>query len=49
MGVLDSYGQRLSIKITLNRKDGKGQVTFISGWMVYPNGKILLTTPFGGK
>ena len=49
LGVLDSYGQRLSIKITLNRKDGKGQVTFISGWMVYPNGKILLTTPYGGK
>ena len=23
--------------------------TFVSGWMVYPNGRIVLTTPYGGK
>lgn len=46
---LDEYGQRINIEITLPRKDGKGNVTFISGWMTYPNGKIMLTTPYGDK
>lgn len=44
---LDKYGQRINIEITLPRKDGKGEVTFMSGWMVYPNGKIQLATPYG--
>lgn len=44
---LDDYGQRINIEISLPRKDGKGEVTFMSGWMVYPNGKIQLTTPYG--
>lgn len=23
--------------------------TFVSGWIVYPDGKIVLATPYGGK
>ena len=49
LGILDFYGQTVSIKINLSRKDGKGDVSFISGWMVYPNGRLVLTTPYGGK
>jgi len=39
---LDKRGQRLAIPITL------GSVSFYSGWMLYPEGKIKNTTPFGG-
>ncbi len=39
---LDYNGQRLAIPITLNNN------TFYSGWIVYPDGKIKNTTPFGG-
>lgn len=46
---LDDYGQRINIEIKLKRKDKAGYVTFQSGWMVYPDGKITLTTPYGDK
>ena len=49
LGTLDQYGQRISIVITLPRRNGTGAVSFVSGWMVYPDGKIILTTPYGGK
>ena len=49
LGNLDAYGQRISIIITLPKKNGMGEVSFVSGWMVYPNGEIVLTTPYGGK
>ena len=39
---LDQYGQRVAIPIDL-----KGHV-FNSGWMLYPEGEIRNTTPFGG-
>ncbi len=39
---LDRRGQRLAIPINL-----KGTI-FYSGWMLYPEGKIKNTTPFGG-
>ncbi|MDE5991368.1 MAG: hypothetical protein K2O95_00650 [Clostridia bacterium] len=48
LGLLNKYGQRISIIIELDRKDEKGIVKFLSGWMVYPNGNIKLTTPYGG-
>ena len=48
LGILDKHGQRINIEITLPRKDKIGTVNFISGWMVYPNGVIKLTTPYGG-
>lgn len=42
---LNDYGQRINIEITPARKDKTGIVRFVSGWMVYPNGVIKLTTP----
>ena len=39
------FGQRVDIVIEIPRKDREGTVTFISGWMVKPNGKLILTTP----
>ncbi len=41
---LDKYGQRLAIPITLD--NGK---SFYSGWMLYPEGELQNTTPFGGR
>lgn len=49
LGKLDKYGQRINIVIKLNRKNTNEYVSFVSGWMVYPNGKIILNTPYGGK
>ena len=49
LGLLNEYGQRINVIITLKRKDKNEYITFRSGWMVYPNGRIALTTPFGGK
>ena len=49
LGNLNLFGQRINIRIEISRKDGWGTVSFISGWMVRPNGKLELTTPFGGK
>ena len=39
---LDRRGLRLAIPTTLSG------ITFYSGWMLYPEGKIKNTTPFGG-
>lgn len=49
LGQLNVYGQRISIMVELPRKNGDGRVSFITGWMVKPNGLIQLITPFGGK
>jgi hypothetical protein len=49
LGKLNKDGQRLTIRIEIPRKIGEGVVSFDSGWMVYPNGLIQLTTPHGGK
>lgn len=49
LGVLNMHGQRISIQVTLSRKNGIGTVTFTTGWMVEPNGRIRLVTPYGGK
>lgn len=38
----DEHGQQLAIPVSL-----KGKV-FYSGWMLCPEGEIVLTTPFGG-
>lgn len=48
-GKLTKDGQRISIRIEIPRKSGIGTVSFISGWMVEPNGRLKLTTPYGGK
>ena len=49
LGKLDIRGQRISIRITIPKKDGTGDVSFLSGWMVLPNGQLKLNTPYGGK
>ena len=49
LGKLDKDGQRISIRIEIPRKDGIGTVSFVSGWMVQPNGELRLITPYGGK
>ena len=49
LGVLNLQGQRISIRVTIPRKNGTGEVSFITGWMVKPGGKIKLNTPYGGK
>ena len=33
----------------LQRRNKFEEVSFISGWMLYPDGKIILATPYGGK
>ena len=43
---LNSNGQRINIIIKIPRKDKIGDVIFTTGWMVYPNGKIQLITPY---
>ena len=48
LGLLNEYGQRISIEIILPRKDKNGFVKVVSGWMVYPDGKIKLATPYAG-
>ncbi len=49
LGKLNDYGQRINVVIELKRKNKEGSITFRSGWMVYPNGRIILTTPYGAK
>ena len=49
LGKLSNDGQRISIRISIIRRDTGSTVSFITGWMVYPNGKIQLATPYGGK
>lgn len=49
LGKLDKYGQRISIRISIPRKDTGEMVSYITGWMVQQNGKIKLNTPYGGK
>ena len=46
---LDHNGQRINIVIKKPRKDNGEEVSFISGWMVMPNGKIRLATPYGDR
>mgnify|MGYP007069096464 CR=1 FL=1 len=49
LGKLDEYGQRISIKCEIPRKDTGETISYMTGWMVYPNGEIRLNTPYGGK
>ena len=46
---LDSNGQRINVVIKIPRKDTGEEVSFISGWMVMPNGRIKLATPYGDR
>ena len=48
LGKRNEYGQRINIVIHLKRKDNGAEVTFVAGWMSYPDGRIELVTPYGG-
>ena len=48
LGKLDFFGQRINITIVLLTPNGK-IVSFRSGCMVYPDGRLKITTPYGGK
>ena len=46
LGKLDEHGQRITIRVELPGRTRQGTpFTFHTGWMVYPDGKIVLTTP----
>lgn len=47
LGVLDEYGQRITIIITLQDKQKNVRI-FKTGWMVRPLGRITCNTPFTG-
>ena len=49
IGNLNSQGQRINIRVEIPNKRHGGKVSFVTGWMVHPNGKITLNTPYGGK
>ena len=49
LGTLNFAGQSISIRVTIPRRDTGSNVSFITGWMVEPSGKIRLLTPYGGK
>ena len=48
LGKLNDKGQRISIRVEIPRKNKQEKVSFVTGWMVYPNGRIQMTTPYGG-
>ncbi len=49
LGKLNWNGHRIRIRVIIPRRDGTGEVSFITGWMVEPGGKLRMTTPYGGK
>ena len=49
LGKLYLFGQRLNIRVEIPRKDGRGVVSFITGWTARPHGEIKLNTPYGGS
>ena len=49
LDLLNVYGQRINIRVEVPRKNGKSTISFVTGWMVKPNGLIQLNTPYGGK
>ena len=49
LGKLDGFGQRINIRVEIPDRKSGGTVSFVTGWMVGPNGQITLNTPYGGK
>lgn len=47
LGKLNDKGQRLNIRVEIPRKNKPEKASFVTGWMVYPDGKIRLVTPYG--
>lgn len=42
-------GDYINIRVEIPRKDGRGVVSFITGWTARPHGEIKLNTPYGGS
>jgi hypothetical protein len=49
LGKLDGFGQRITIRVEIPDRKSGGTVSFVTGWMVGPDGQITLNTPYGGK
>ena len=49
LGTVDLFGQRITVQIILPRKNKIGVVVLSAGFLVYPDGKIMLTTPYAGS
>ena len=49
LGSRNEYGQRINTVIHLKRRDTGEEVSFVAGWMSYPDGRLVLITPYGGK
>lgn len=49
LGKLNEKGQRISIRVTILRRDTGEAVSFTTGWMICPKGTLKLCTPYGGK
>lgn len=52
LGLLNENGQHISIRVTIVRRDEAhfgDEVSFRARWMVHPNGRIQLATPYGGE
>ena len=49
LGLLNKHGQRISIRVEIPRKNENETVSFITGWMIRPNGLIHLNTPYGAE
>ena len=49
LGKLNEFGQCIDIRVEIPRKNSEETVSFITGWLVYPNGHIQLNTPYGGE
>lgn len=47
LGKIDSNGPRMNIEINFAHPD-RGLISFVSGWMIRPNGQITCNTPLGG-
>ncbi len=49
LGKLNKYGQHISIRVSISRRDNGNIMSFATGWVVHPKGTIQLATPYGGE
>ena len=47
LGLLDEYGQRIHIQMTIPDKMTGEKRVFRTAWMAKPNGELVLITPYG--
>ena len=49
LGLLNEFGQRIYVNIKLKKRTNNAEITCLSVWMVYPDGRIVLVTPYGDR